>query len=35
MQNNLLIYKNKGLREALATKKKHKNKSKTLNLLQR
>jgi hypothetical protein len=35
VQNNLLLYENKGLRKALTTKKKHKNKGKTLDLQQR
>jgi hypothetical protein len=35
VQNDLLLHENKGLRKALTTKKKHKNKGKTLDLQQR
>ena len=35
IQNELLHHENKGLREAVSTKKKHKNKGKTLDLQQR
>jgi hypothetical protein len=33
--NDLLLHENKGLRKAFTTKKRHKNKGKTLNLQQR